>query len=143
MNHKAMKMITPLIAGVLFGLGLLLSGMANPAKVRGFLDVFGDWQPALMAVMVAAIAVFALAYAFSHKLKQPWFHSVFHRPSLTQLDARLLIGAALFGIGWGMVGLCPGPALLNIMTGQEDVLIFIVALLLGNRIAHFSIGPAK
>jgi uncharacterized membrane protein YedE/YeeE len=143
MNHKAMKMITPLIAGVLFGLGLLLSGMANPAKVRGFLDVFGDWQPALMAVMVAAIAIFALAYGFSHKLKQPWFHSVFHRPSLTQLDARLLIGAALFGIGWGMVGLCPGPALLNIMTGQEDVLIFIVALLLGNRIAHFSIGPAK
>lgn len=143
MNHKIMKMITPLAAGIIFGLGLLLSGMTNPAKVRGFLDIFGDWQPALAAVMVAAIAIFALAYYFSSKMKQPWFHSVFHRPTLTQLDARLLIGAALFGIGWGLVGLCPGPALLNIMTGQEDILIFILALLVGNRIAHFSVGPAK
>lgn len=143
MNHNVMKMITPLLAGILFGLGLLLSGMTNPAKVRGFLDIFGDWQPALMAVMVAAIAIFAFAYAASNKMKQPWFHSIFHRPSLTQLDGRLFIGAALFGIGWGMVGLCPGPALLNIMTGQEDILIFILALLVGNRIAHFSVGPAK
>lgn len=143
MNNKIMKMITPLLAGVLFGLGLLVSGMTNPQKVRGFLDVFGDWQPALMAVMVSAIVVFAIAYALSNKMKQPWFHSVFHKPSLTRLDARLITGAALFGIGWGMVGLCPGPALLNIMTGQEDILLFIVALLVGNRIAHFSVGPAK
>jgi uncharacterized membrane protein YedE/YeeE len=143
MNHKVMKTITPLVAGVLFGLGLLLSGMSNPEKVRGFLDIFGEWQPELIAVMVAAIAIFALAYAYSHKMKQPWFHSIFHKPSLTALDARLIVGAALFGMGWGMVGLCPGPALLNIMTGQEDILIFILALLVGNRIAHFSVGPAK
>ena len=143
MNNKVMKMITPLLAGVLFGLGLLVSGMTNPEKVRGFLDVFGDWQPALIAVMVSAIVVFAIAYALSNKMKQPWFHSVFHKPSLTRLDARLITGAALFGIGWGMVGLCPGPALLNIMTGQEDILLFVVALLVGNRIAHFSVGPAK
>jgi uncharacterized membrane protein YedE/YeeE len=143
MNHKVMKTITPLVAGVLFGLGLLLSGMSNPEKVRGFLDIFGDWQPELIAVMVAAIAIFALAYAYSHKMKQPWFHSIFHKPSLTVLDARLFIGAALFGMGWGMVGLCPGPALLNIMTGQEDILLFILALLVGNRIAHISVGPAK
>lgn len=143
MSNKIMKMITPLLAGVLFGLGLLVSGMTNPEKVRGFLDVFGDWQPALMAVMVSAIVVFAIAYALSNKMKQPWFHSVFHKPSLTRLDARLITGAALFGIGWGMVGLCPGPALLNIMTGQEDILLFVVALLVGNRIAHFSVGPAK
>jgi uncharacterized membrane protein YedE/YeeE len=143
MNHNVMKVIAPLLAGVLFGLGLLLSGMTNPEKVRGFLDVFGDWQPALMAVMVSAITVFAVAYALSNKMKQPLFHNVFHRPSLTRLDARLIIGAALFGIGWGMVGLCPGPALLNIMTGQEDILIFIFALLVGNRIAHYSVGPAK
>jgi uncharacterized membrane protein YedE/YeeE len=143
MNHKMMKIITPLVAGILFGLGLLVSGMSNPAKVRGFLDIFGDWQPELIAVMVAAIAIFALAYAYSHKMKQPWFHSIFHKPGLTALDARLIIGAALFGIGWGMVGLCPGPALLNIMSGQEDILIFILALLVGNRIAHYSVGPAK
>ena len=143
MNHKIMKMMTPLIAGVLFGLGLLLSGMTNPEKVRGFLDIFADWQPALIAVMVSAIIIFALAFALSHKMKQPWFHSTFHKPSLTVLDSRLFIGAALFGIGWGMVGLCPGPALLNIMTGQEDILLFILALLVGNRIAHYSVGPAK
>lgn len=138
-----MTTIIPLVSGILFGLGLLLSGMSNPAKVRGFLDILGDWQPALIAVMAAAIAVFSLAYALSNKMKQPWFHSQFYRPSLTQLDARLIIGAALFGIGWGMVGLCPGPALLNVMTGQEDILLFILALLVGNRIAHFVLGSAK
>lgn len=143
MTHKVMKIVAPFLAGILFGLGLLVSGMTNPEKVRGFLDLFGNWQPALMAVMVSAIAVFAVAYALSNKMKQPWFHSVFHKPSLTRLDARLITGAALFGIGWGMVGLCPGPALLNIMTGQEDILIFILALLVGNRVAHFTIGPAK
>lgn len=138
-----MKIMTPLMGGIIFGLGLLISGMNNPAKVRGFLDIFGDWQPALMAVMIAAIAIFAVAYAVSNKMKQPWFHTIFHRPSLTVLDKRLFIGAGLFGIGWGMVGLCPGPALLNIMTGQEDILIFILALLVGNRLAHFTVGPAK
>lgn len=142
-SHKVMKALIPLAAGIIFGLGLLVSGMNNPAKVRGFLDVFGDWQPALMAVMVAAIAIFALAYALSNRMKQPWFHTIFHRPRLTVLDKRLFIGAALFGMGWGMVGLCPGPALLNIMTGQEDILIFILALLVGNRIAHYAVGPAQ
>ena len=143
MSKKVMALLVPLTAGIVFGLGLLVSGMSNPAKVRGFLDVFGDWQPALMAVMVAAIIIFSVAYALSNKMKQPWFHNIFHKPSLTTLDARLFIGAALFGIGWGMVGLCPGPGLLNVMTGQEDILIFILALLVGNRIAHFSVGPAK
>jgi uncharacterized membrane protein YedE/YeeE len=143
MKNKIMTIITPLVAGIVFGVGLLISGMTNPAKVRGFLDVFGDWQPALIAVMASAIVIFALAYYFSNKMKQPWFQKVFHKPSLTVIDTRLFIGAALFGIGWGMVGLCPGPALLNVMTGQEDILVFILALLVGNRIAHFSIGPAK
>jgi uncharacterized membrane protein YedE/YeeE len=143
MNNKIMTMMTPLVTGIIFGLGLLISGMTNPAKVRGFLDVFGDWQPALIAVMASAIVIFAVAYYFSSNMKQPWFHNFFHKPSLTVIDARLLIGAALFGIGWGMVGLCPGPALLNIMTGQEDILIFILALLVGNRIAHFSVGPTQ
>jgi uncharacterized membrane protein YedE/YeeE len=143
MKNKIMTMMTPLVAGIVFGLGLLISGMTNPAKVRGFLDVFGDWQPALIAVMASAIVIFAVAYHFSNNMKKPWFYNFFHKPSLTVIDARLLIGAALFGIGWGMVGLCPGPALLNIMTGQEDILIFIVALLVGNRIGHFSVGPTQ
>jgi uncharacterized membrane protein YedE/YeeE len=143
MNRNLMKAVAPLSAGILFGLGLLVSGMNNPEKVRGFLDLFGDWQPALMAVMVSAIVIFAIANAFSNKMKQPWFHNIFHKPSLTVLDARLFSGAAMFGIGWGMVGLCPGPALLNIMTGNEDILIFVAALLAGNRLAHYAVGPAK
>lgn len=143
MNSNIMKAASPLLAGVLFGLGLLVSGMNNPEKVRSFLDVFGDWQPALMAVMASAIVIFAIANAYSKKMKQPWFHNIFHKPSLTKLDARLLSGAAMFGIGWGMVGLCPGPALLNIMTGNEDILLFVLALLVGNRLAHYSVGPAR
>ena len=143
MNQNIMKIVSPLLAGVLFGLGLLVSGMNNPEKVRGFLDLFGNWQPALMAVMVSAIIIFAIANAFSSKMKQPWFHNIFHKPSLTVLDARLIMGAAMFGIGWGMVGLCPGPALLNIMTGHEDILIFVFALLIGNRMAHYTVGAAK
>lgn len=139
MNQNIMKVIAPLLAGILFGLGLLVSGMNNPEKVRGFLDLFGDWQPALIAVMVSAILVFAIANAFSSKMQQPWFHNVFHKPSISELDVRLILGAALFGIGWGMVGLCPGPALVNILAGNEDVLIFVAALLAGNRIAHFAL----
>jgi uncharacterized membrane protein YedE/YeeE len=117
--------------------------MTDPEKVRGFLDILGDWKPALIAVMVSAIIIFAIAYSLSNKMKQPFFHTIFHRPSLSSIDVRLIAGAALFGIGWGMVGLCPGPALLNVMTGREDILIFILALLVGNRLAHFFIGPAK
>ena len=143
MNIKIMKSITPFLAGILFGLGLLISGMTNPEKVRGFLDILGNWQPALMAVMVSAIVIFSVAYAVSKKMDKPWFHSIFHQPSLTAVSKRLVIGAALFGIGWGMVGLCPGPALLNIMTGHEGILLFVLALLVGNRIAHFTIGPVK
>lgn len=143
MNSNVMKAVAPLLAGILFGLGLLVSGMNNPEKVRGFLDLFGNWQPALMAVMVSAIVIFAIANAYSSKMKQPWFHSIFHKPSLTVLDTRLFTGAAMFGIGWGMVGLCPGPALLNVMTGNEDILLFVLALLVGNRLAHYSVGPAR
>jgi len=137
------KIIIPLISGFLFGLGLLVSGMNNPAKVQAFLDLTGSWQPELMAVMGSAVVVFAIAYKLSDKMKSPWFHQNFHRPSLNSIDSRLLVGAGMFGIGWGLVGLCPGPALLDIMSGSEEIAVFVFCLLLGNRLAHWFVGPAK
>jgi len=131
------------ICGVLFGLGLLISGMNNPAKVRAFLDLFGDWQPALIAVMGSAVVIFALFFQLGKKRKQPFCADSFHEPTLKKIDLRLLSGAAMFGIGWGLVGLCPGPALVNILNLNPDILLFVVALLVGNRLAHYFIGPVK
>jgi len=135
--------LTALGSGLIFGLGLLLSGMNNPAKVRAFLDVFGHWQPELIAVMGSAVVVFALAFQFSKQRRTPLWADDFHKPTLTQIDARLLTGAAMFGVGWGLVGLCPGPALVNIFSLDPDILLFVAALLMGNRLAHRLAGPAK
>lgn len=138
--------LTPLVAlasGLIFGFGLLVSGMNNPAKVRAFLDVFGAWEPALIAVMGSAVTIFALAFWFSRRRSAPLCDTAFHEPTLNRIDARLLSGAVLFGVGWGLVGLCPGPALVNIFTLNTDVLLFVVALLVGNRLAHWLVGPAK
>ena len=138
-----MNALIALLSGLLFGLGLLLSGMNDPQKVRAFLDIFGDWQPELIAVMGSAVIVFFLAYRLSGKRSKPLFADSFHRPVLTAIDARLLIGAAMFGTGWGLVGLCPGPALVDLLSGHESILWFVAALLVGNRLAHYSVGPAR
>lgn len=131
------------VSGVIFGLGLLISGMNNPAKVRAFLDVFGNWGPELAAVMASAVLVFALAFWFGKSRNAPFFASTFHPPSLVKVDRRLLGGAALFGLGWGLVGLCPGPALVDLLSLDADIWLFVLALLLGNRAAHYLVGPAK
>ena len=138
--------MTALIAfasGLLIGLGLLVSGMNNPAKVRGFLDVFGAWKPELIAVMGAAVITFALAFHLSRRLRRPFAGGEFHPPTLSVIDARLLGGAVLFGIGWGLVGLCPGPALVNLLSLKPEVIWFLLALLVGNRLAHYLVGPAR
>ncbi|MBM97149.1 MAG: hypothetical protein CMI09_15030 [Oceanospirillaceae bacterium] len=136
-------LITAFASGLLFGFGLLVSGMNNPAKVRGFLDIFGDWQPALIAVMGGAVTLFAMTYALSQKQSKPWFSERFHVPALNRIDIRLLAGASLFGLGWGLVGLCPGPALVNIASLDMRVLGFVAMVLIGNRLAHHLIGPVK
>ena len=130
-------------SGMIFGLGLLVSGMNNPAKVRAFLDVFGHWQPELIAVMGSAVVIFAIAFRLSKKRSQPVCADMFHEPTMKNINLRLLTGAAMFGIGWGMVGLCPGPTLVNILHFDPDILLFVAALLVGNRIAHHVIGPVK
>lgn len=143
MNRQRLTPLVALASGLIFGFGLLVSGMNNPAKVRAFLDVFGAWEPALIAVMGSAVTIFALAFWFSRRRSAPLCDTAFHEPTLSRIDARLLSGAVLFGVGWGLVGLCPGPALVNIFTLNTDVLLFVVALLVGNRLAHWLVGPAK
>src|SRR5690554_1080313 len=105
--------------------------------------LFGAWEPALIGVMGAAVLVFMVAYFASARFKQPLFALSFHRPSLKQIDKRLIIGAAMFGIGWGIIGLCPGTALVNILSFNSEILLFLVALLVGNRLAFYLFGQAK
>lgn len=119
-------------AAVLFGLGLALSGMTMPEKVIGFLDVFGDWDPALMFVMIGAIAVHAVAYVLiTRSGRSPLYSSKFHLPVRSAIDKPLLIGSAIFGFGWGLAGFCPGPALVAVITGESTVLVFVGSMIAG------------
>jgi uncharacterized protein len=133
-------LITATVSGILFGAGLALSGMMNPAKVIGFLDLFGDWDPSLAFVMAGAMIVAMIGYRIGRHRSQPAFDSTFHLPTRTAIDRHLILGAVLFGLGWGIAGLCPGPALAALVTGSTDILIFTAAMMLG--IYGFSvIGP--
>ncbi len=127
-------MITLLIAavcGILFGLGLLLSGMANPAVVIAFLDLAGTWNPSLAFVMVGAIGTAALPFALIKKRGKSLLHQALHLPRPRKIDWRLLVGSALFGIGWGISGICPGPAIVLLGIQVGDAAIFVAAMLLG------------
>ncbi|MGN6105689.1 MAG: DUF6691 family protein [Kofleriaceae bacterium] len=124
------------IAGALFGAGLLLSGMTDPARVIGFLDVTRGWDPSLAFVMGGAVIVYALAYrAASARRSAPWFDVRFHAPERRDIDGRLVAGSAIFGIGWGLAGLCPGPALVSAASGSVAALAFVAAMLAGMAIA--------
>ena len=119
------------LCGGLFGAGLALSGMTNPAKVIAFLDIAGAWDATLACVMGAALAVSALGYAVARRRSGPWLSARFELPTRTDIDARLVIGAATFGVGWGLVGLCPGPALAGLVRGSVEVAIFVAAMVAG------------
>lgn len=127
-----MNIITAFIAGLLFGVGLILSGMTDPAKVIGFLDLFGQWNPALAFVMIGAICVSASGFAMAKKHPKTLLGDPITLPSSTKIDARLLIGAGLFGIGWGVAGFCPGPALVSLTTIIETAGPFVAAMALGS-----------
>ena len=130
-----MRIFSTLIAGLLFGTGLILSGMANPAKVQNFLDLFGTWDPSLAFVMGGAIMVTMPGFGLVQKRATPFFNDVFHLPTRTDFDARLVVGAATFGIGWGLGGFCPGPALTSTPLAASGTLIFVPAMLVGVMIA--------
>jgi uncharacterized membrane protein YedE/YeeE len=119
------------IAGVVFGLGLLLSGMTNPSKVIGFLDVAGNWDPSLIFVMIGAIGVSFFAFRHAKNLTHSYIREEIKLPVLQQIDKPLILGAITFGIGWGLVGLCPGPALAVLTLGNDQVILFVLAMLLG------------
>lgn len=119
------------LAGLVFGFGLLLSGMTNPAKVLGFLDLAGPWDPSLMLVMAGAIAVSAGAYAVARWRATTWLGLPTLLPAEAPVDRRLTIGSVLFGVGWGLAGICPGPALVLIGTGMPKGLLFVAAMLAG------------
>jgi uncharacterized membrane protein YedE/YeeE len=114
-----------------FGLGLTVSGMINPAKVLNFLDLVGHWDPSLAFVMAGAIPVAAIGYALARRRSAPLCAPAFFGPTKTRVDARLVSGAALFGIGWGLVGYCPGPALAALGFGNWRTVLFVAAMLVG------------
>lgn len=127
-THRKQSLVA-LFAGVLFGIGLAVGGMTEPANVIGFLDITGDWRPALMFVMGGAIAVHAIAYRWLRGRPSPAFAEKFSLPTRRDLDARLLTGSAIFGIGWGLGGYCPGPGITALASGSMSAVVFVVSML--------------
>ena len=124
-------------AGLVFGLGLVHSRMFDPAKVLGFLDIAGDWDPSLAFVMGGALAVAALGYYLARARETPLLGTRFHAPSAGRVDRRLVSGALLFGVGWGLVGYCPGPALTALAFGRTETVVFVLAMLAGMAVHRF------
>jgi uncharacterized membrane protein YedE/YeeE len=126
-----MNTLVSLLVGVLFGTGLILSGMADPAKVLGFLDLAGAWDPSLAFVMGGAIAVGLPAFALARRRSRTWLGTEMRLPTARDIDRRLVTGSLLFGIGWGVAGFCPGPALVALGMGEAKALLFVAAMLAG------------
>lgn len=124
--------VVSLVSGTLFGVGLALAGMTRPEKVIGFLNFFRGWDPSLMFVMGGAIAVHALAWRMLKGRPSPLLGGRFMVPTRRDLDARLLVGAAIFGVGWGLGGFCPGPGITSMVTATPSVAVFIITMLIGN-----------
>lgn len=132
-----MRFVLALLSGLLFGLGLLLSGMTDPAKVKGFLDLFGAWDPSLALVMGGAIAIGLLAFARATRRERSWSGDRIEIPQDRRIDWRLIGGGVLFGVGWGVAGFCPGPALVALSSGLPEAWIFVPAMLLGMGLVDF------
>ena len=131
------KLLTSLICGFIFALGLGISGMTQPQKVIGFLDIFGHWNPSLAFVMIGAIGVHALSYLIANKKSSPALDSQFHIPQKSSIDWKLVTGSFIFGIGWGLGGFCPGPAITSLASGSSTVVVFLVAMMSGMLFMNF------
>ena len=123
--------ISAWLSGLVFGLGLIVSGMANPAKVLGFLDLAGEWDPSLALVMGGAIAVGFFAFLVAKKRTRSFIGAEMKLPTTSSIDRRLLAGSALFGVGWGIAGFCPGPGLVALGMGEPKAIVFVAAMLVG------------
>lgn len=129
-----MNILAALAAGLLFGIGLIMSGMSDPSKVIGFLDLAGQWNPSLAFVMGGALIVGLVAFRSARRRRMTLLGGAMHLPTLRDIDHRLVLGSAAFGAGWGLAGFCPGPALVTLATGQQKALVFVLAMLAGMAI---------
>jgi uncharacterized protein len=130
------SMVASLFSGVLFAIGLAVSGMTRPSKVVGFLDLFGDWDASLAVVIIGAIAVHVAAHRLITRRRSPIFDVRFHLPPRREIDGRLVVGAAVFGVGWALGGFCPGPGLVTAASGGAEALVFVVGMTAGTMIEH-------
>jgi len=132
---------TVFFSGALFAIGLQISSMVEPSKVKGFLDISGAWDPSLALVLFSALSVFSIGFALLikpriAKNKTPLASDNFHLPTAKEIDKSLILGAAMFGVGWGIAGLCPGPTIVNLVHLDAKILVFFIMMLLGMQIAH-------
>lgn len=130
------RILVSIACGILFGVGLVISDMVNPARVLAFLDIAGSWDPSLAFVMGGALIPSSIAYAIKRRRVRPLFDTQFHVPTSRRIDRSLISGAVLFGLGWGLVGLCPGPAIASLTTGRWEVVLFAAAMLVGMLAYH-------
>ena len=131
-SHSTQRGIAAIVSGIIFGLGLAVSQMINPEKVVGFLDVTGNWDPSLALVMGGAVVVTFIAFRLTKKRQAPLFDTMFHKPAKSRIDAPLVIGSAIFGIGWALSGYCPGPGIATLVTGSTEAFVFIAAMIAGS-----------
>jgi uncharacterized protein len=134
-----MRIAVNMVTGLIFGLGLLISGMANPAKVQNFLDVAGTFDPSLICVMLGAVVVTFLGYRLAFRRPKPVLAERFSLPTAKDVDGKVVLGGALFGIGWGLSGFCPGPAIASLLLLAKGTLIFVPAMLIGIGLARLLI----
>ncbi len=131
MTRTSAHRLSEFFVGLLFGWGLLISGMTDPSKVIGFLDLAGSWDPSLAMVMGGAIAVGFFAFGTAKKRTSNFFGGALHLPTSSDIDKRLLLGSLLFGAGWGLAGFCPGPGIVSMADGQPKAVVFVVAMIAG------------
>lgn len=137
-----MNRVVEFVVGLLFGMGLILSGMTDPGKVLGFLDVAGAWDPSLAFVMGGAIAVAFFAFALARRRTTAFLGDAMHLPGTAPIDRRLLMGSLVFGVGWGLAGFCPGPAVVAAGAGVTEALVFTLAMIAGMAVHEFAAQPA-
>jgi len=143
MSSPRVRELSALVSGVLFGIGLVVSGMTEPSKVLGFLDVLGDWDPSLAFVMLGAIGVHAIGLRCAARLRKPLASPAFSVAPAPSIDARLVVGATTFGVGWGLSGYCPGPAIVALPAVGASGLVFVGSLALGSALGGLVQRPLQ